>query len=135
MSDRKVIRARDVMNTHFFEVDGLATVRDILELMKSHGAAPIIIKKRHEDDEFGICLLSDISRKVLANDRSPDRVNVYEIMTKPVIFVRPEMDVRYCARLLEKTGVSVAPVLEEQKVLGIVNYENMVLNGLVELYA
>ncbi|MBL8819970.1 MAG: DUF1538 family protein [Planctomyces sp.] len=37
-----------------------------------------------------------------AADRSPDRVNLYEIKAKPVLSVRPEMNIKYCARLLER---------------------------------
>ena len=135
MNERKIIRVQDVMDERFYTVDGLATVKDVLAMMKANGAAPIIINKRSDDDEFGICLLSDIARKVLAQDRAPERVNIYEIMSKPVISVRPDMDVRYCARLLEQTHFSVAPVIGNGDVLGVVGYEGLVLSGLLELYA
>ena len=65
----------------------------------------------------------------MARDRSPERVNVYEVMTKPVICVDPEMDIRYCARMFEKFGLSRAPVIEARKVVGIVSYTDMVLHG------
>ena len=77
-------------------------------------------------------LFSDIAKEVVAKDRAPDRVNVYEIMAKPVISVRPEMLVRYCARLFERCGISHAPVIEDDKVIGIVSYYLLVL-GSVEL--
>ena len=50
-------------------------------------------------DEYGMVLLSDIAKQVLAKDRSPKRVNIYEIMAKPVLSVQPDMDIRYCARM------------------------------------
>ena len=64
-------------------------------------------------------------------DDNPDRVNVYEVMAKPVICVDPEMDIRYCARMFERFGLSRAPVIEQRKVVGIVSYTDMVLRGLV----
>jgi predicted transcriptional regulator len=75
-------------------------------------------------------LFSDIAKQVLATDRAPERVNVYEIMSKPVIFVRPDMTIRYCARLFERVGISHAPVIEGDKVIGIVSYYLLVLEGL-----
>jgi predicted transcriptional regulator len=67
---------------------------------------------------------------VLARDRSPERVNVYEIMSKPVVGVNPAMDIRYCARLFEKFGLSMAPVIEQGKVVGLVSYNDLVLKGM-----
>ena len=63
-------------------------------------------------------------------DRSPERVNIYEIMSKPVIGVDPEMDIRYCTRLFDKFGLSYAPVIDKGELKGIVSYANMVLRGL-----
>jgi predicted transcriptional regulator len=78
-------------------------------------------------------LFSDIAKQVIAKDRAPDRVNVFEIMAKPVIAVRPDMDIRYCARLFDKFGISHAPVIENDKVIGIVSYYLLVLEGLPDL--
>ena len=86
-----------------------------------------MIDKRHDDDEYGMVLLSDIARNVLAKDKSPDRMNVYEIMTKPVLPVDPDMDIRYCARYFDRFGLSRAPVIEGGKVIGIVSYTDMVM--------
>jgi hypothetical protein len=44
------------------------------------------VDKRNDNDEYGMVLISDIAKLVLAKDRSPDRVNVYEIMAKPLIY-------------------------------------------------
>ena len=136
MNRSRIIRVRDVMDERFLEIDGLRTVKEALETIKAGGAAvPIIVRKRNENDEFGIVLLADIAKKVLARDRSPERVNVYEIMSKPVISVPPDMNVRYCARLFEQFGLSVAPVIEGGKILGMVGYQGLVLDGLLELYS
>jgi len=129
MSELKVIRVSEVMKTHFDMIDGKVTVADALMRMKHVETKTLIVDKRHDDDEFGIVLLADIAKCVLAVDRSPDRVNVYEIMTKPVITVRPGMDIRYCARLFDRLGLSRAPVLEHGKVVGIVSFTDMVLHG------
>jgi predicted transcriptional regulator len=89
------------------------------------------VDKRHEGDEYGVVMFGDIAKKVLARDLSPDRVNVYEIMSKPVISVSPEMDIRYCTRLFEAIGLSRAPVIEDHKVIGLVSYTDIVLKGLL----
>ena len=130
MSEKKIVRAENVMKPDFAEVDGLMTVAQALDVARQKRARVLIVKKRHDDDEYGLVLLSDIAKKVVACDRSPERVNVYEIMTKPVVSVPAEMDVRYCARLFENLGISVAPVMRVGQVQGVVSYNDIVLDGL-----
>jgi signal-transduction protein with cAMP-binding, CBS, and nucleotidyltransferase domain len=130
---KKVIKARDIMHEKHLELDGMATVKEALDAMKAENASVVIIKKRHEHDAFGIVLLSDIAKKVLAKDRASKRVNVYEIMSKPVISLDPDMDVRYCARLFDRFGLSNVPVIENGEVIGIVSYNELVFQGLYKL--
>jgi signal-transduction protein with cAMP-binding, CBS, and nucleotidyltransferase domain len=129
---RTLIRVRDVMQKQFDLVDGMTTVADALRRMKRQGAEALIIDKRHEDDEYGMLLISDIARHVLARDRAPERVNAYEIMAKPVVSVDPHMDIRYCARLLERFDLTRAPVLENGRIIGMVSFTDLVLHGLYE---
>ena len=132
MSVHKVIRVRDVMKPKVDIVQGMMTVKDALATMKHIETKALIVDKRHDDDEYGIVMLSDIAKLVLATDRAPERVNVYEVMSKPVICIDPDMDIRYCARLFNKFGLSRAPVVENRKVVGIVSFTDMVLNGMVQ---
>lgn len=133
MNERKLIRVREVMTTNFELMDGLATVEEGLRTMKTTDVRALIIDKRHAGDAFGIVLLSDLAKKVLAPSRSPKRISLYEIMSKPVIWVEPELDIRYCARLFDNFGLAIAPVLEQGEVIGVISYHEIVLNGLVDL--
>ena len=130
MNEKTIIRVRDVMKTDFDIVDGMMTIKDALTEMKHVETKTLIVDKRNSNDEYGLLMLSDIAKRVLAKDRSPERVNVYEVMTKPVISVHAHMDIRYCARLFEQFGLSRAPVIENQELLGIVSYTDMVLHGI-----
>lgn len=130
MSEREPIRVRHVMKQNFDMVDGMTTVAEALSTMQHVETKALIVNKRHEDDEYGMVLLSDVARHVLAKDKAPQRVNVYEIMAKPVVSVDPDMDIRYCARLFERFELSRAPVVDNGKVIGIISFTDMVLRGL-----
>jgi predicted transcriptional regulator len=131
VSQRNTTKVADVMSTEFLLIDGLATVAEALALMQPVNAHSILIKKRSADDELGIVLVSDIAKQVLAVNRSPERTNVYEVMSKPVLSVRPEMLIRNCARLFDHFGISTAPVVKDGEVVGVVAYDALVLKGLV----
>jgi signal-transduction protein with cAMP-binding, CBS, and nucleotidyltransferase domain len=131
MTSRPLTRVRDVMKHNFDMVEGMATVANALETMQHVETKTLIVRPRDDDDEIGIVALSDISREVLARDRAPDRVNIYEIMVKPAFSVHPDMDIRYCARLFDRFGLSRAPVVKDREVLGIVSLTDLVLKGLM----
>ncbi len=131
MSKKDVVRVRDVMKTNFRMVDGMSTVAEALNTMLEAETMALVVKKRHVDDEFGMVMLSDIARRVLAEDKAPERVNIYEIMSKPVIEIKPEMDIRYCARLFGRFRISRALVTEKGEAIGVVSYTDMVIKGMV----
>jgi CBS domain-containing protein len=118
------------MRPEFDTVDSMATIEQALDSMQYPDNKCLIVEKRHEDDEFGLLLISDVARKVLAQDRPPDRVNVYEVMQKPIIFVDSAMDIRYCARLLERFDLTRTPVIDNGEVVGIVSFTLLVLRGM-----
>jgi len=93
MSEHITILVRDVMKTKYDLVEGVATVREGLEMMEHVETKSLIVNKRHEHDEYGIVVLADIARQVLVQDRSADRVSIYEIMTKPAVTVQDRKSV------------------------------------------
>ncbi len=124
---------RDCMSPKVTEVDGRTDILTAMKVMKKVGSTSLIVERRDEDDEYGMLLFSDIARAVIAKNRAPERVNVYEIMAKPVLMVRPEMKIRYCARMFEKFDISHAPVEEDGKIIGMVSYYRLMLHGLPDL--
>jgi signal-transduction protein with cAMP-binding, CBS, and nucleotidyltransferase domain len=130
MSEKTVVRVRDIMKTEFVTIDGIATVSEAREKMKSNNTSVLVVNKRQNDDEYGLVMAADIAHHVLAKDKAPERVNVYEIMTKPVISVHPDMDIRYCSRLFARYGLHRAPVLDGREVIGTISSNALVLKEL-----
>ena len=135
MSKSEPVRVRDVMKVDFDVVDGLATVSDALRDMQHIETKALVVRRRNDNDEFGIVELEDIATEVLAKNRNPDRVNIYEIMEKPVISIDPAMDIRYCARLFERHNLVRTAVVENRQVIGIVSYTDIVIKGMKTLMA
>ncbi|MBU0664391.1 MAG: CBS domain-containing protein [Proteobacteria bacterium] len=126
---RKIIRARDVMHKGVVSIDGMATAREAAAKMRSEKVSCLLIKKRDDDDAWGIVVVQDFIRGVMVPGRSPNEVNVYEIMTKPVITVPADMDIRYVARLIYRAGIRRAPVEEEGKIVGMISLSSLILDN------
>ena len=129
----KLIQVKDVMKHQVDFVDGMKTVKEALHEMQHIETKTLIVNKRHTHDEWGIVVISDIARIILAGDKSVERTNVYEVMSKPAVTIRQDMDIRYCARMFERFGLSSAPVVRHGEIIGIISYTDMVLKGLCKI--
>ena len=135
MTNIKRICVKDVMKTEYDTIDGGATIKEALSEMNRLQTTVLVVNKRDEDDEYGLILVSDIAEQVLAKDRAPSRVNVYEIMTKPAICVDPDMDIRYCSRLMSSLKLTRILVVKDNAILGRVSPRALVLDGLAAIEA
>jgi CBS domain-containing protein len=122
-----IVKVKDIMRRNVVTIDGMATIREAVAKMRSEDVTALIVNKRDPNDAWGIVTVPDLVREVIAPGRPPDDTNVYEIMTKPVITVPPDMDIRYVARLLYRVGVRRAPVEDRGELLGVISMSDLVL--------
>ncbi|MDX2440999.1 MAG: CBS domain-containing protein [Desulfobacterales bacterium] len=125
----KIVRARDVMNKGILTIDGMATAREAADKMRSERVSSLLVKKRHIDDAWGILVVQDFIRGVIMPGRSPSEVNVYEIMTKPIITVPADMDIRYVARLIYRASIRRAPVEDGGELIGMISLSSLILES------
>jgi len=62
MVNKKHICVKDVMKSNYGTINGNATIMDALNEMKRLQIAVLVVNKRDENDEYGVLLVSDISR-------------------------------------------------------------------------
>lgn len=127
MTENDYIRVRDVMTTDLQMMDGLATISEVLMMMRSENIGSVIIAKRDQQDEYGLVTVGDIARNVISHNRAADRVSAYEAMTKPILTLDPDMAIKYAVRLLNNLGVDTALVTDKRELMGIVTFKDMVL--------
>lgn len=126
-SPKPYVKVRDVMTPHVKTIEGLATVDDAIKHMQEHKFGAAIVARRDESDEYGFITVQEIARQVIEPDRCPTRVNVYEIMEKPVLTVHADMNIRYAIRLLERVNQLRALVTDNNAAVGVVTILDMVL--------
>jgi predicted transcriptional regulator len=123
-----VVTVGDVMSPDVRRIEGTATVADAIHAMRAAGVSSLVVERRDLQDEYGLVVITDIAREVIARDRAADRVNVYEVMTKPVLTLPVDMQARYAVRLLVRFNLSRALVVDgHRSPVGIVTLRDLVL--------
>lgn len=124
-----IVRAKDVVSKGIVTIDGMATASEAAAVMRDKRTHYLLVEKRHADDAWGIVVVQDFIQGVLVAERSSEEVNVYEIMSKPVITVPADMDIRYVARLLFRAGIRRAPVEEAGELTGMISLSSLILEN------
>ncbi|TVR96088.1 MAG: CBS domain-containing protein [Rhodospirillales bacterium] len=127
--NRNVVSVADVMTGSVRTIGRMDTVAQAIEAMRESGVSSLVVERRNPADEFGLITIADIAREVIARDRPAERVNVYEVMAKPVLSLPQEMQTKYAVRLLVRFGLSRALVVDVSRIpVGIVTLRDMVLH-------
>ncbi|MDA0654192.1 MAG: CBS domain-containing protein [Proteobacteria bacterium] len=124
----ETLTVSQVMARNIEYADPMASVRQAMRQMRDRNVSSLVIPRRDPGDEPAIVDIQDIGREVIARSRSIDRVDVYEVMTKPALNVPAEMDIKYAVRMLVRFGQSRAVVVDhDRNVVGIVTLRDMVI--------
>jgi CBS domain-containing protein len=101
-----------------------ATVFEALKILadKDIGALLVVV----EEKLVGIFSERDYARKVILKGKSSKETSVGELMTKEVLYVIPTENIKNCMALMTAKRVRHLPVLENDRVLGIVTIGDVV---------
>lgn len=117
----KSLKVSNVMHKDVATIDGSASVTEAVALMRKQRVSSLLVNRRTHDDAWGMLVRKDVVSKVIDPGKDPDKVKVFEIMTKPVIMVSPGLALKYCARLMNGAGIRRAPVFDGKNVVGIIS--------------
>ena len=124
-------KAKEIASDRLFFIDGLASVKDAVKLMKEEKVQALIIQKRSNADANGIITVNDIIKNVIVPNKTLDEVSVYEIMTKPVFSISAHLNIKYVPSLMHNYNVSIAPVEENGEYIGIIDYSQFLFTEFV----
>ena len=107
-----------------WSIPPIASVYDALTMMSEKQVGALLVI---EDTKLiGIVSERDYARKVILKGRSSQDTAVTEIMTSPVMYVTPQETVDECMRIMTASRVRHLPVIEDEKVVGIVSIGDLV---------
>lgn len=127
-TDGKLVRVGDVMTSSIRTIGRMDTVAQAIQAMREAGVSSLVVERRDPDDEYGLLTIAHVAREVIAKARAAERVNVYEVMAKPVLTLPIDMQTQFAVRLLVQFRLTRALVVDHSRIpVGIVTLRDMVL--------
>ena len=107
-----------------FAIDPDAPVIDAIRLMAEKRIGSLLVLRQGR--LAGILSERDYARKVVLQGRSSSDTPVRDIMTADVITVGPGDSADFCMRLVTEKRIRHLPVLEGDRVLGVISIGDLV---------
>jgi len=118
-----MLKVEDVMVEDVITVDSDVPVMEAVGLMNKQEIGCLIVVRRGK--AVGIVTERDLLKRVLAESRDPKKTKVRQIMSKPLIYGEPDMDIEDAARLMFSKKIKKLPVVEKGKLVGLVTLTDL----------
>jgi len=115
------MNAKEIMTRKVMMVEDSVTASEAVRKMMEEKISSLIVNRRSDDDAYGIVTRRDVVSKVIALGLNAEEIKVSDIMTKPLVTVTPNLNIKHVARLMSQTGVRRIPVFDGQQMLGLIS--------------
>ncbi len=117
-------RILDVKGYGVWGVTPVTTVYDALRLMEEKNVGAVLVMKGEQ--LLGILSERDYARQIILKGRASKETTVEEIMSKPVVTAHPEQTPQECMEVMTKMSFRHLPVVENNKVIGVISLGDIV---------
>lgn len=117
-----ILQSKAIQTIHAIAPD--ASVFDAVKLMAQENIGALLVMEGTK--VVGLVTERDYARKIALMPRSSREVRVREVMSSQVLYVRPERTSDECMALMTENRVRHLPVMDGEKLLGIISIGDMV---------
>lgn len=128
-----MVTIRQLLNSKgnsVWSVSPKASVFEAMEIMADKGVGALVVLEN--DKLVGILSERDYARKVVLKERASRQTRVEEIMIKEVAYAQPSQTVEQCMAIMTDKRIRHLPVLDDDKLVGIVSIGDLVKSVIAE---
>jgi CBS domain-containing protein len=114
----------DSKGRHVISVAPGSSVFDAIKIMADKAVGSLLVMDG--EDLLGIVTERDYARKVILKGRSSESTTVSEIMTTEVMSASSSQSVNDCMELMTERRIRHLPVVEDNKVVGLISIGDLV---------
>jgi CBS domain-containing protein len=110
---------KDIMSKPVVKIDESKSAKVAGELMKKFRKGSLIVVSK--DKPVGIITDSDMVKKIVAKNLKAGQVKLRDIMSKPLVTVKPGDDILVAVKKIKKSNIRRLPVIDRGKIVGMVS--------------
>jgi len=128
------VKVTEIMRKKFITVEPSNSVFDLIErLLPTHERFAIVVDP--SEGPIGIVTLWDFLERVLVKKIDPQKAKVSEIMTRGLVTIPSHLLVSEAAELMSKKNFRNLPIVEKEKIIGVITSWDILLNYISEITA
>jgi len=117
------LRIEEIMTKNVVTLGGKATIREAVAIMDEHGIGCLVVIQ--DESPIGIITERDILKRVLLEAKDPSTMKVFQIMSAPLFFGDPEMNVQDAVKLMTGKKIKKLPIIENGCLVGMITLTDL----------
>ncbi len=113
------IKVRDIMSSPVYSIDVNKNAREAGELFRKVRRGFLIVTKNKKP--IGTLSESDVIQKIVAENKTASKIKIKNIMSSPIVGVRPEDELIDVVRKMKLNNIHRLPVVDKDKLVGVVS--------------
>jgi len=121
------MKVSEIMTKNPIKVEIMTPIKEVAKLMRDKSVSSVIIVKNEKP--IGIVTERDLVRRVMASDKDPNRITVFDICSKPVVAVSDISEIDDAVELMKKNKIRRVVVVDStDKAVGILTTDDIGYN-------
>jgi len=117
------LEVRNFMVSNVITIETSALVMDAVKIMNQHMIGCLVVNKN--GSPVGMVTERDLLKRLLAESKNPEKTRIQEIMSKPLIVAKPDMEIEEVIKFMFDRKIKKIPIVEDGKLLGLVTFTDL----------
>ena len=118
------MKIKDLILNPVFTIGDDATIKDAVKIFDEKKCNTLVVTRNNKP--VGLITERDILKKVILFYSNPQKIKAKQIMSKPLYFGTPDMELSEAAKIMLYKKIDSLPILFKEKIIGIVYLSDVV---------